>query len=85
MMMAAFSNMETVHIDAYALLLKTLGMPKEEFEAFRDFGFGTPTGVSYPVEAAGTLRAPAKWSQQSANSMAMGYEVAVTPLQLAAA
>jgi len=37
MMMAAFSNMETVHIDAYAMLLKTLGMPKTEFEAFRDY------------------------------------------------
>jgi len=37
MMMAAFSNMETVHIDAYALLLKTLGMPKSEFAAFRDY------------------------------------------------
>jgi len=37
MMMAAFTNMETVHIDAYALLLKTLGMPKAEFAAFRDY------------------------------------------------
>ena len=37
MMLTAFSNMETVHIDAYALLLKTLGMPKAEFEAFRDY------------------------------------------------
>ena len=37
MMMAAFSNMETVHIDAYALILKTLGMPQAEFEAFRDY------------------------------------------------
>lgn len=37
MMMAAFSNMETVHIDAYALLLKTLGMPKTEFSAFKDY------------------------------------------------
>jgi ribonucleoside-diphosphate reductase beta chain len=37
MMLAAFSNMETVHIDAYALLLKTLGMPKAEFLAFRDY------------------------------------------------
>ena len=59
--------------------------PREEFEALRDFGFGTPTGVPYPVEASGTLRAPMKWSKQSPNSMAMGYEVAVTPLQLAAA
>ena len=37
MMMAAFTNMETVHIDAYALLLTTLGMPKTEFSAFRDY------------------------------------------------
>jgi ribonucleoside-diphosphate reductase beta chain len=37
MMMAAFTNMETVHIDAYALLLKTLGMPQTEFQVFRDY------------------------------------------------
>src|SRR6202166_2720758 len=37
MMMAAFTNMETVHIDAYALLLKTLGMPRCEFAAFREY------------------------------------------------
>jgi cell division protein FtsI (penicillin-binding protein 3) len=59
--------------------------PGEEFEALRDFGFGTATGLAYPVEASGTLREPARWSKQSANSLAMGYEVAVTPLQLAAA
>ena len=59
--------------------------PREEYEALRDFGFGTPTGVPYPVEASGTLREPKRWSKQSANSLAMGYEIAVTPLQLAAA
>ncbi len=37
MMMAAFSNMETVHIDAYALILKTLGMPDTEFSAFLQY------------------------------------------------
>ena len=58
---------------------------RDQYEGLRDFGFGTPTGVSYPVEAAGTLRVPSKWSRQSANSLAMGYEVAVTPLQLVAA
>ena len=58
---------------------------REEYEALRDFGFGTPTGVSYPSEAAGTLREPVKWSRQSQASMAMGYEIAVTPLQLATA
>ncbi len=60
---------------------------KEEFETLRDFGFGVPTGLPYPTESGGLLRAPGTryWSNQSANSMAMGYEIAVTPLQLAAA
>ena len=59
--------------------------PREEYETLRDFGFGSATGVPYPVEASGTLREPARWSKQSANSLAMGYELAVTPLQLASA
>jgi cell division protein FtsI (penicillin-binding protein 3) len=59
--------------------------PRQEFETLRDFGFGTPTGVPYPSEASGTLRPPTKWSTQSPASLAMGYEIAVTPLQLAVA
>jgi cell division protein FtsI (penicillin-binding protein 3) len=57
----------------------------EEYGVLRDFGFGTATGVVFPSEASGTLRAPSAWSKQSPVSLAMGYEVAVTPLQLAAA
>jgi ribonucleoside-diphosphate reductase beta chain len=37
MMLAAFSNIETVHIAAYALLLETIGMPETEFAAFMDY------------------------------------------------
>ncbi len=37
MMMAAFSNIETIHIAAYALLLETIGMPDTEFSAFLDY------------------------------------------------
>ena len=37
MMLAAFSNMETIHIAAYALLLETIGMPDAEFTAFLEF------------------------------------------------
>jgi cell division protein FtsI (penicillin-binding protein 3) len=59
--------------------------PREQYETLRDFGFGAPTGVPYPSEAAGTLRPPSRWSRQSAASLAMGYEIAVTPLQLAVA
>ena len=58
---------------------------REKYDALRDFGFGMPTGLPYPAEAAGTLRLPKEWSRTSAASLAMGYEIAVTPLQLAAA
>lgn len=34
MMLAAFSNIETVHISAYSHLLDTLGMPETEYSAF---------------------------------------------------
>lgn len=34
MMLAAFSNIETVHISAYSHLLDTLGMPESEYSAF---------------------------------------------------
>jgi len=57
----------------------------ELYEGFRDFGFGAMTGVDLPAEAAGRLRNPKSWTVESAASIAMGYEVAVTPLQLAAA
>lgn len=59
--------------------------PREQFESLRDFGFGAPTGVVFPAEAAGRLRAPKEWSRLSPASLAMGYELAVTPLQLALA
>ena len=37
MMLAAFSNIETVHIAAYSHLLDTLGMPETEYIAFLDY------------------------------------------------
>ena len=58
---------------------------REMFEALRNFGFGTPTGIAYPSEASGTLYEPRRWSLQSQASLAIGYEVAVTPMQLAMA
>ncbi len=34
MMLAAFSNMETIHIDAYSKLIETVGMPDTEYQTF---------------------------------------------------
>jgi cell division protein FtsI (penicillin-binding protein 3) len=59
--------------------------PAEQYEGLRDFGFGVPTGVELPGEVGGLLRRPQQWSAQSSASLAMGYEVSVTPLQMAMA
>lgn len=37
MMLAAFSNMETIHIDAYSHLLDTLGMPETIYSEFMKY------------------------------------------------
>lgn len=37
MMLMAFSNIETIHTDAYSYLLDTIGMPETEYQAFRKY------------------------------------------------
>ena len=59
--------------------------PGQQFGYLRDFGFGTPTGVEYPTESSGRLPRPDRWSKPTPASLATGYEVSVTPLQLALA
>jgi cell division protein FtsI (penicillin-binding protein 3) len=59
--------------------------PREKYETFRDVGFGMVAGVPLPAESPGTLREPKEWSKQTSASILMGYEIAVTPLQLVTA
>jgi len=59
--------------------------PDEQYGVLRAFGFGAPTGVNFPAESPGRLRPPREWSRPSSASLAIGYELAVTPIQLAAA
>ena len=59
--------------------------PAVQYQTLRDFGLGAPTGVGLPGEGRGTLRRPERWSGQSPVSLAIGYEVSVTPLQMAMA
>lgn len=59
--------------------------PGRQYELLRDFGFGVQTGIELPGEAAGVLRRPEQWTRQSAASLAIGYEISVTPLQMAMA
>ncbi|GAC1700984.1 MAG: penicillin-binding protein [Candidatus Acidiferrum sp.] len=55
------------------------------YDYIRGFGFGTPTGVDLPGESKGLLRRLENWTPISIGAIAMGQEVGVTPLQLAAA
>jgi hypothetical protein len=64
-----------------ALLSKRLSYDMQH-KYLRDFGFGLPTGIDYPAESSGLLRRPDRWSGLSQASLAMGYEISVTSLQL---
>ena len=55
------------------------------YKTARAYGFGNKTGVSLEGESNGILRGLKKWSALSLAEIAIGYEVSVTPLQLAMA
>jgi cell division protein FtsI (penicillin-binding protein 3) len=59
--------------------------PAEQYEGLRDFGFGVPSGIQLPGEVGGRLTRPDRWSSQSPASLAIGYEIGTTPLQMAMA
>lgn len=60
--------------------------PEQQYETLRDFGFGTPAGTEFPSESRGQLALPHRWEPMYTRaSLAMGYELGVTPVQLAAA
>ena len=62
-----------------------LKLGNEKFYKYmKGFGFGERTGVELPSETRGLLRAPKKWSATSFMSLAIGQEIGVTPVQLAA-
>ncbi len=66
MMLAAFSNTETIHIAAYSHLLDTIGMPEVEYSAFlhykemkdkydymQEFGVKTPSDIAMTLAVFG--------------------------------
>lgn len=55
------------------------------YQYARNLGFSQPTWIDLPGEQSGVLKRPSEWSQTTQTSMAIGYEVSVTPLQLATA
>jgi cell division protein FtsI (penicillin-binding protein 3) len=50
----------------------------------RRWGFGSPTGIDLPGEAAPKVLPPDKWYSSSIGNIPIGQGIAVTPLQMAA-
>lgn len=64
MMLAAFSNMETIHIDAYSHLIDTIGMPESTYSEFLKYkemkdkyDYMQEFGVDSKIDIATTLAA----------------------------
>jgi cell division protein FtsI/penicillin-binding protein 2 len=54
-------------------------------EAVLKFGFGAKTGIGLPGETRGLVTPAKRWSNFTQTSVAIGHEVAVTPVQMARA
>jgi cell division protein FtsI/penicillin-binding protein 2 len=55
------------------------------YDYIKRFGFGSKTGIELPGETAGLLRKVERWQPSSIGSIAIGQEIGVTPVQMAAA
>ncbi len=56
--------------------------PDKFYKYIKAYGFGDRSGIELPSETRGLLQPPRKWGSTSILSIAIGQEVAVTPVQL---
>ncbi len=59
--------------------------PGSLYQYARNLGFGQRTLVDLPGEIGGRLKKPEEWSRSTRSALSRGYEVDVSPLQMAAA
>ncbi len=71
---------ESSDVGAVKMALK-LG-PERFYSYMKAFGFGSRSGIQLPSETRGLLQPPKRWGATSIGSLAIGQEVAVTPIQL---
>jgi cell division protein FtsI (penicillin-binding protein 3) len=78
---------EAIQQSSNVAVAKTaIGLGKDRmYRYLRKFGFGEKTGIDLPGESVGILKKPSKWGTRTLPSVAMGQEIAVTPLQLVTA
>lgn len=74
------------HSSNVCAIKTALRVGKDDFyNTVRNFGFGQRTGIELPAETNGIVRKPERWNGDSLASMAIGYEIGVTALQMASA
>lgn len=56
--------------------------PDRFYSYIKGFGFGSRSGIQLPSETRGLLRPPQRWNPTSIGYLAIGHEIAVTPVQL---
>jgi len=56
--------------------------PEPMYRAIRAFGFGERTGIELPGESPGIVHPVNEWTRRSIDSISIGYEISVTPLQI---
>lgn len=82
-MPAQMAFAKSSNIGAY-LIARPLG--KHTFHHYMNkFGFGRETGIELTAETGGNVFPVSRWTKTSFSSQTMGYEVSVTPLQVAVA
>lgn len=54
------------------------------YRYIHNFGFGEQTGIELPGETRGLAKPLSRWSKVSIGAIAMGQEIGITPVQLAA-
>ena len=57
--------------------------PQVQYQMFRAFGLGEPTGLNLPGESPGILPVPAKWWGDERYTLSFGQGVAVNAVQMA--
>jgi cell division protein FtsI (penicillin-binding protein 3) len=74
------------HSSNVCAIKTALSVGREDFAAMiQKMGFGSKTGIELPAETQGIVRPLAKWNGDSLASMAIGYEIGVTALQMTSA
>jgi cell division protein FtsI (penicillin-binding protein 3) len=56
--------------------------PERFYSYIKAFGFGSRSGIQLPAETRGLLRPTQRWNATSIGYLAIGHEIAVTPIQL---